>query len=104
MKLAVSPVVRVHSMAVIGRLATRTATPCCRASRSLKPTRASGGGSSLHPQHVGSKNDLHRFTGENAPDFFGDVGVLATEELRPVLDNGHAAPEAVESWANSRPT
>src|SRR5262249_34228188 len=43
MKPAVSPVVWVRNTALIGSFATRTAIPCSRASRSVMPTRASGG-------------------------------------------------------------
>src|SRR5439155_5653574 len=36
-------------------------------------------GSSLDPKRVGPKNDLDRLRSENAPDFLGNVGVLAAE-------------------------
>jgi hypothetical protein len=50
--------------------------------------------SPLHPEDVGGEKDLDLFAREDVPDFVGDVRVLATQELRPVLDKGHAAAEA----------
>src|SRR5258708_5538430 len=48
----------------------------------------------LDPEHLGPKLDFDFFGTEDAPDFFRDVRILAAEELRPVLDDGDAAPEA----------
>src|SRR5262249_45579067 len=45
-------------------------------------------------EHVGPDKDVDPFGTEDAADFFGNVRVLAGEELWPVLDHGDAAAEA----------
>src|SRR5262249_22879442 len=51
-------------------------------------------GTSLDPDHVGIEHEVDALSGEDAPYLVGDVGILASEELRWVRDDGHAAPEA----------
>jgi len=80
-------------------------TPRRRASLSLSPTRASGGHEEadalprppLHPEYLGREKYLDPFVTENSPHCVRDVRILATEELRSVLDHRHAAPEATVS-------
>src|SRR5262249_56313350 len=43
---------------------------------------------------VGTEQDLDPLGPKDAADLFRDVPVLVAEELRPVLDNAHAAAEA----------
>src|SRR5439155_4525102 len=51
-------------------------------------------GTSLDPDNVRTEHEVDVLGSENAPDLVGDVGILASEDLRSVPDDGHAAPEA----------
>jgi hypothetical protein len=51
-------------------------------------------GSTLYTHDLGADQELNPLVGENALQRLRDIGILATHELRPVLDHGHAAAEA----------
>src|SRR5215470_10924838 len=54
-------------------------------------------GSALHIEGFGCHQNLNTFVTENSLHFVGDVGILTGHQLRPGLDDRHAAAEAAIS-------
>ena len=53
--------------------------------------------SAVHIESFGRYQNLNSFVAQDPLHFLGDVAILAGHQLRPVLDDGHAAAEAAVS-------